>query len=146
MLSVCVIIISSKLYLLLPSIPWCPLLPGWHPDLLDGFRVIKRPRLVSWRDGTLQLRNNTRVNSHRWSGFTAWLCRSVSYPYNFMIRKYKMNLWKLLFCCYSGNHRQKFYYGHKEIMIPGLSLKLFFANNIQRYFRFLYVRVIFALC
>ena len=78
--------------------------------------------------------------------FTAWLCLSVTYPNNFMIRKYKINLWKLLFCCCSGNHRQKFYYGHKEIMIPGLSLKLFFVNNIQRYFRFLYLRVIFALC
>lgn len=56
-----------------------------------------------------------------------------------MIHKYKMILWKLLFCCCSGNHRQKFYYGHKEIMIPGLSnQKLSFANNIQRYFRFVY--------
>ena len=23
------------------------------------------------------------------------------------------------FCFYSGNHKQKFYWGHKEIMIPG---------------------------
>ena len=69
MLSVFIIIMSSKLYLLLPSIPWCPLVSGRRPDLLDGnsrYRVVKCARLVPWRGGTLQLRNNMRSNSYGW--------------------------------------------------------------------------------
>ena len=94
-----------------------PGLAGWEQSVpryqTPQARALERRDTSTSKQHEKQQSPVARLNACLWS--------SVTYPYNFMIRKYKMNLWKLLFFCCSGNHRQKFYYGHKEIMIPGLS-------------------------